>query len=89
MKAVVTTNLGSPKVLQIQEVEDPKFRDDKVLTGVEATALNRADIIQCEGLYTPPKGSSSFLSLKCLQREESSFSVDGGGSAMKTLTPLD
>ncbi|KAI7987783.1 Quinone oxidoreductase PIG3 [Camellia lanceoleosa] len=89
MKAVVITNLGGPKVLRIQEVENPEFKDNKVFIRVEATALSRADTIRRKGLYTPLKGSSSFLSLKCLQWEESSFSADGGGSTTKTSTLPD
>lgn len=65
MKAIVVSAPGGPEVLQLQEVEDPEFKDDEVLIKVEATALNRADILQRKGLYPPPPGSSPYLGLEC------------------------
>lgn len=59
------TETGGPEVLQLQEVEDPKIKDDEVLIKVAATALNRADTIQRLGRYPPPKGDSEFLGLEC------------------------
>lgn len=65
MKAVVITTFGGPEVLQVQEVEDPKIKDDEVLIRVAATALNRADTLQRQGKYPPPKGDSEYLGLEC------------------------
>ncbi|KAF2305121.1 hypothetical protein GH714_001900 [Hevea brasiliensis] len=65
MKAIVITTPGSPEVLQLQEVEDPQIKDDEVLIKVEATALNRADIIQRQGKYPPPRGASPYPGLEC------------------------
>ncbi|KAL8467931.1 hypothetical protein ACS0TY_031252 [Phlomoides rotata] len=65
MKAIVITELGGPEVLQLQEVEDPKIKDDQVLIRVAASALNRADTIQRQGRYPPPKGESEYLGLEC------------------------
>ncbi|KAJ6925750.1 hypothetical protein NC651_010237 [Populus alba x Populus x berolinensis] len=65
MKAVVTTTPGGPEVLQLQEVEDPQD-EDEVLIKVEATALNRADTLQRQGKYPPPKGKgASPYGLEC------------------------
>ena len=64
MKAVVITTPGGPEVLQLQEVEDPQINEDEVLVKVEATALNRADTIQRQGKYPPPKGASPY-GLEC------------------------
>ena len=65
MKAIVITSPGAPEVLQLQEVEDPQLRDDEVLIGVHATALNRADTLQRKGFHPPPKGASPYLGLEC------------------------
>lgn len=65
MKAVVITTPGGPEVLKLQEVEDPKVKDDDVLIRVEATALNRADTLQRQGKYPPPKGESEYPGLEC------------------------
>ncbi|KAK4797492.1 hypothetical protein SAY86_029818 [Trapa natans] len=71
MKAVVITTPGGPDVLQLQQVEDPEIGDDEVIVRVEATALNRADILQRKGMYPPPKGSSDFPGLECSGTVES------------------
>ncbi|GJV86229.1 quinone oxidoreductase PIG3 [Tanacetum coccineum] len=64
MKAVVITTPGGPEVLKLQEVEDPVLKDDQVLIKVEATPLNRADTLQRQGLYPPPKGESEYPGLE-------------------------
>lgn len=65
MKAIVITTPGGPEVLKLQEVEDPIVKENEVLIKVEATALNRADTLQRQGKYPPPKGESDFLGLEC------------------------
>ncbi|KAI4299306.1 hypothetical protein L6164_032775 [Bauhinia variegata] len=65
MKAIVITTPGGPEVLQLQDVDDPELKDDEVLIKVEATALNRADTIQRQGSYPPPKGASPYPGLEC------------------------
>lgn len=45
MKAVVCNGFGGPEVLGIGEVEIPRLDKDEVLIKVEASALNRADIL--------------------------------------------
>ncbi|KAJ8549626.1 hypothetical protein K7X08_033333 [Anisodus acutangulus] len=69
MKAVVITSPGDPEVLKLQEVEDPQLKDDQVA----ATALNRADTLQRQGKYPPPKGDSEYPGL------ESSGTVEAVG----------
>ena len=65
MKAVVITSPGDPEVLQLQEVEDPKIKDDEVLIKVETAALNRGDIYQRQGFYPQPQGASPYPGLEC------------------------
>mgnify|MGYP001213634392 FL=1 len=59
MKAWRINELGDPwERLVIEEIEEPKPRTGQLLIGVEATDLNFADILQCQGRYqvklTPP-----------------------------------
>ncbi|KAK8585293.1 hypothetical protein V6N13_139227 [Hibiscus sabdariffa] len=65
MKAVVITSPGDPGVLELQEVEEPEFKDDEVLIKIEAAALNRGDIYQRQGFYPPPEGASTYPGLEC------------------------
>nr|GMD83142.1 quinone oxidoreductase PIG3 [Ipomoea batatas] len=101
MKAVVITTPGGPEVLKIQEVEDPKMKDDEVLIRVAATALNRADTLQRQGKYPPPKGDSEYPGLECSGTVEAVGKnvhkwkvgdqvcalVGGGGYAEKVAVP--
>jgi NADPH2:quinone reductase len=57
MAAVVITRPGGPEVLEIREVERPEPGTGEVLVRVQATALNRADLLQREGRYPPPPGA--------------------------------
>ncbi|WCJ26959.1 oxidoreductase zinc-binding dehydrogenase family protein [Euphorbia peplus] len=65
MKAVVITEPGGPEVLQLQQVDDPQFKDNEVLIKIEATAINSGDTVQRMGHYPPPKGASLFPGLEC------------------------
>ena len=56
MRAALITGPGGPEVLQVREVDDPVPSPDEVLVDVKATALNRADLLQCHGNYAPPPG---------------------------------
>ncbi|PWA90374.1 oxidoreductase, zinc-binding dehydrogenase family protein [Artemisia annua] len=101
MKAVVITTPGGPEVLKLQEVEDPVLKENEVLIKVEATALNRADTLQRQGKYPPPKGESDFPGLECsgvVQKVGNNVSrwkvgdqvcalLSGGGYAEKVAVP--
>jgi putative PIG3 family NAD(P)H quinone oxidoreductase len=56
VKAIRITEHGGPEGLQIQEVGDPIPAPSEVLVEVKATALNRADLLQCLGMYPAPPG---------------------------------
>ena len=43
MKAVVYTSYGSPDVLRIEEVAQPRPKDDEILIQIYATTVNRTD----------------------------------------------
>jgi putative PIG3 family NAD(P)H quinone oxidoreductase len=65
MRAVVITEPGGPEVLEVREVDDPTPKDDEVVIDVAATAVNRADLLQRQGNYPPPRGASPYLGLEC------------------------
>lgn len=44
---------------------DPRPGPQEVLMRVEAAGVNRADLLQRQGLYPPPPGASSILGLEC------------------------
>ncbi|MEM9039242.1 MAG: NAD(P)H-quinone oxidoreductase [Actinomycetota bacterium] len=56
MRAVVLRDKGGPEVLTIEEVDDPVAGPDQIVVDVVATALNRADLLQRQGLYPDPRG---------------------------------
>ncbi len=64
MRAVVVTNPGGPRSLQVADVPEPKIGHDDVLISIEAAGVNRADIHQREGNYPPPAGAPEWPGLE-------------------------
>jgi NADPH2:quinone reductase len=56
MKAIVITGKGGPEVLEIRDVPIPEPRGEQVRIRVRACGLNRADLLQCHGVYPAPPG---------------------------------
>jgi putative PIG3 family NAD(P)H quinone oxidoreductase len=65
MRAITISEPGGPEVLQLQEVPDPEPTRGEVLVEVAATAVNRADLMQRQGHYPPPKGAPPYPGLEC------------------------
>lgn len=65
MRAIVITTPGGPEVLSWQEVPDPVAGPGDVVIDVVATAVNRADVLQRQGLYPPPPGTVAWPGLEC------------------------
>jgi putative PIG3 family NAD(P)H quinone oxidoreductase len=65
MRAVVASEPGGPEVLDVSELPDPEPGEGEVVLAVAATAVNRADLLQRQGHYPPPKGASEVLGLEC------------------------
>jgi tumor protein p53-inducible protein 3 len=65
MKAVVFDQPGDESVLRIAEVEPPQMCAGALRIRVRTTAVNRADLLQRQGLYPPPPGASPILGLEC------------------------
>ena len=64
MRAVDFTPPAQATDLRIVNVPTPTPRLGELLIKVEATALNRADLLQRRGGYPPPAGSSPILGLE-------------------------
>ncbi|HYV44953.1 MAG TPA: NAD(P)H-quinone oxidoreductase [Myxococcaceae bacterium] len=54
MRALRIEGQGGPEVLKLEDAEDPTPGPGEVLVRVRAAGLNRADLLQCMGLYPPP-----------------------------------
>src|SRR3954449_8394809 len=65
MRAVTTTGAGDVDVLRWDTVPDPVAGPGEVLLEVTASAVNRADLLQRQGLYPPPPGASDIIGLEC------------------------
>jgi putative PIG3 family NAD(P)H quinone oxidoreductase len=101
MRAVVISRPGGPDVLSWQEVPDPAAGPGEVLVAVAASAVNRADLLQREGHYDPPAGSSPYPGLECSGRitslgegvegwsvgDEVAALLSGGGYAEQVAVP--
>lgn len=64
MLAITNNAFGGPEVLSLSSVPDPIPGDEEILVEVYATALNRADILQRQGKYPPPREASTVLGLE-------------------------
>jgi len=65
MKAIVFDNPGAEDVLHLGEATAPKLGPGDLRVRVHATAVNRADLLQRQGMYPPPPGASEILGLEC------------------------
>jgi putative PIG3 family NAD(P)H quinone oxidoreductase len=65
MYAITVREPGGPEALEWTEVPDPTPGAGEVLVDVAASAVNRADLLQRQGLYPPPPGASDIIGLEC------------------------
>lgn len=101
MYAITIPEPGGPEALVWAEVPDPVPGEGEVLVEVAASAVNRADVLQREGHYDPPPGSSPYPGLECAGRigavgpgvtgwavgDEVCALLAGGGYAEKVVVP--
>jgi putative PIG3 family NAD(P)H quinone oxidoreductase len=101
MHAIVITAPGGPDVLRWMEVPDPEPGPGEVLIDVAATAVNRADLLQRQGFYPPPRGAPPYPGLECSGRiaatgpgvtgwqagDEVCALLSGGGYAQRVTVP--
>ncbi|NNG38143.1 NAD(P)H-quinone oxidoreductase [Flexivirga sp. ID2601S] len=64
MRAITLPSFGDESVLTLSEEPTPHIGDDEVLVDVAAAGVNRADLMQRQGLYPPPKGESEIPGLE-------------------------
>jgi putative PIG3 family NAD(P)H quinone oxidoreductase len=64
MRAIEIARPGGPEVLEWREVPEPHVERGDVLIDVTASAVNRADVLQRQGFYDPPPGSSPYPGLE-------------------------
>lgn len=64
MKVIFIKEFGGADQLYIGEADTPSPSNNEVLVKVHAAGINRADILQREGKYPPPKGASNILGLE-------------------------
>lgn len=65
MKAILFDQPGDESVLHLGEAPAPALGAADLRIRVRATALNRADLAQRQGMYPPPPGASPILGLEC------------------------
>lgn len=65
MRAIVIDQPGDESVLQIGEAAAPAIRPAAIRIDVHAAGVNRADLLQRQGLYPAPDGASPLLGLEC------------------------
>jgi putative PIG3 family NAD(P)H quinone oxidoreductase len=101
MYAITIPEPGGPEALVWAEVPDPVPGEGEVLVDVAASAVNRADLLQRQGFYDPPPGSSPYPGLECSGRisavgpgvsgwavgDEVCALLAGGGYAEKVAVP--
>ncbi|UKY51382.1 NAD(P)H-quinone oxidoreductase [Streptomyces inhibens] len=101
MRAITVPEPGGPEALVWAEVPDPQPAQGEVLIEVAASAVNRADLLQRQGFYDPPPGSSPYPGLECSGRiievgpgvhgwavgDEVCALLAGGGYAEKVAVP--
>lgn len=59
MRAVVVKEPGGPEALDVVDLPDPVAGDGEVVIGVVAAGVNRADVLQRQGHYSPPPGRAT------------------------------
>ncbi|WP_216911008.1 NAD(P)H-quinone oxidoreductase [Nocardia noduli] len=65
MRAIKLNGFGGPEVMTWGEAPDPRPGHAEVLIDVVAAGVNRADLLQRQGYYSPPPGSSEIMGLEC------------------------
>jgi putative PIG3 family NAD(P)H quinone oxidoreductase len=101
VRAVTIPQPGAADALVVDEVPDPEPRSGEVVVDVVAAGLNRADVMQRQGFYDPPPGSSPYPGLEVSGRiaalgdgvtgwsvgDEVCALLTGGGYAERVAVP--
>jgi putative PIG3 family NAD(P)H quinone oxidoreductase len=65
MQAIVVREPGDEQVLRVADAPRPAPGPSDLRIRVRAAGVNRADLLQRQGLYPPPPGASDILGLEC------------------------
>ena len=65
MRAVLVKEPGDETALRIGDAPAPSLGSGDLRIRVAAAGVNRADLLQRQGLYPPPPGVSEILGLEC------------------------
>jgi putative PIG3 family NAD(P)H quinone oxidoreductase len=99
MKAILIDDPGDEDCMKLGQTQRPELGPGMVRIRNFASGVNRADLLQRQGLYPPPQGASPILGLECageiaeLAPDVSSFSIGdrvmallgGGGYAEEVV----
>ena len=83
MRIATVTEPGGPKNLVIAEAPRPEAGPGEIVVRVVAAGVNRADLLQRQGFYPPPPGTSEVIGL------EVSGTVDAIGAGVPGWTVGD
>ncbi len=64
MRIVTVTEPGGPENLVLADAPRPGLRPGDVLIRVRAAGVNRADLLQRQGFYPPPPGTSEVIGME-------------------------
>lgn len=64
MRIISIQGSGSTATLEADQAERPRPASGEVLIAVTAAGVNRADLMQRQGLYPPPPGASEILGME-------------------------
>lgn len=101
MKIIAISRPGGPEVLHCTEAPDPQAAEAEVVIEVVATAVNRADLLQRQGVYPAPAGAPQWPGLEASGRicaigkgvsgwdigDRVCALLSGGGYAQKVAVP--
>ena len=65
MRAILVREPGDERVLIVGDAPRPPLGPADVRIRVRAAGVNRADLLQRQGLYPPPAGASPILGMEC------------------------
>ena len=65
MKAILIDEPGDEDCMKLGETEAPEMEAGMIRIRNHASGVNRADLLQRQGLYPPPAGASPILGLEC------------------------
>ena len=88
MRAIEISRFGPPEVLQATERPDPVPAAGELLVAVQASGINRPDVLQRKGLYPMPPGVSDLPGLEIAGTVAGGASADLAAAGLKLGDPV-